>query len=81
MLRVPWLYNERVISLAARPGHESVRMSQLNVGTATDVSLQITEPDLSSLLASIRAPSGHEEPCVLKRLPSRHIGADSSYHT
>ncbi|KAG7256275.1 hypothetical protein CRUP_015168 [Coryphaenoides rupestris] len=55
-------------------GDESVRMSQLNVGTATDVSLQITEPDLSSLLASIRAPSGHEEPCLLKRLPSRHIG-------
>ncbi|KAK5896389.1 hypothetical protein CgunFtcFv8_009994 [Champsocephalus gunnari] len=55
-------------------GDDSLRMSQLNVGTASDVSLKITETDLSSLTASITAPSGHEEPCVLKRLPSRHIG-------
>lgn len=51
-----------------------MRMSQLNVGTATDVSLKIMETDLSSLMATIRAPSGHEEPCLLKRLPNRHIG-------
>ncbi|KAG8005417.1 Filamin-C [Nibea albiflora] len=25
-------------------------------------------------MASIRAPSGNEEPCLLKRLPNRHIG-------
>ncbi|KAF1372057.1 hypothetical protein PFLUV_G00260380 [Perca fluviatilis] len=55
-------------------GEDSMRTSQLNVGTATDVSLKITETDLSSLTASIRAPSGHEEPCLLKRLPNRHIG-------
>lgn len=51
-----------------------MRMSQLNVGTSTDVSLKITETDLSSLTTSIRAPSGNEEPCLLKRLPNRHIG-------
>lgn len=51
-----------------------MRTSQLNVGTASDVSLKITETDLSSLMATIRAPSGHEEPCLLKRLPNRHIG-------
>lgn len=56
------------------PGEDSTRTSQLNVGTATDVSLKIVETDLSSLLATIRAPSGHEEPCLLKRLPNRHIG-------
>ncbi|KAM9845887.1 filamin-C-like isoform 2-T2 [Aulostomus maculatus] len=55
-------------------GDDSMRMSQLNVGTATDVSLKITETDLSSLTATIRAPSGSEEPCLLKRLPNRHIG-------
>ncbi|XP_068163366.1 filamin-C-like isoform X6 [Antennarius striatus] len=55
-------------------GDEPVTTSQLNVGTATDVSLKILETDLSSLTASIRAPSGHEEPCLLKRLPNRHIG-------
>nr|XP_046235140.1 filamin-C isoform X4 [Scatophagus argus] len=55
-------------------GDDTMRTSQLNVGTATDVSLKITETDLSSLMASIRAPSGNEEPCLLKRLPNRHIG-------
>lgn len=56
------------------PGDDSMRTSQLNVGTSTDVSLKITESDLSLLTASIRAPSGNEEPCLLKRLPNRHIG-------
>ncbi|XP_058045834.1 filamin-C isoform X7 [Ahaetulla prasina] len=55
-------------------GDDSMRTSQLNVGTSTDVSLKITESDLSLLTASIRAPSGNEEPCLLKRLPNRHIG-------
>ncbi|XP_043944575.1 filamin-C isoform X3 [Protopterus annectens] len=55
-------------------GDDSMRTSQLNVGTSTDVSLKITETDLSLLTASIRAPSGKEEPCLLKRLPNRHIG-------
>ncbi|XP_072310047.1 filamin-C isoform X2 [Eucyclogobius newberryi] len=55
-------------------GDDSMRMSQLNVGASTDVSLKITETDLSSLTTFIRAPSGNEEPCLLKRLPNRHIG-------
>jgi len=46
----------------------------MNVGTAADVSLKITETDLSYLTASIKAPSGKEEPCLLKRLPNQHIG-------
>lgn len=54
---------------------ESSRVAPLSVGTSSDVSLQIAETDLSILTASIRAPSGHEEPCLLKRLPNRHIGA------
>uniref|UniRef100_A0A3Q3WU36 Calponin-homology (CH) domain-containing protein n=1 Tax=Mola mola TaxID=94237 RepID=A0A3Q3WU36_MOLML len=56
-------------------GDDSItRTSQLNVGTAADVSLKIAETDLSSLSASIRAPSGNEEPCLLKKLPNRHLG-------
>ncbi|XP_072922819.1 filamin-C isoform X2 [Hemitrygon akajei] len=55
-------------------GDDSMRTSQLNVGTSTEVSLKITETDLSLLNASIKAPSGNEEPCLLKRLPNRHIG-------
>ncbi|XP_023206075.1 filamin-C isoform X3 [Xiphophorus maculatus] len=60
--------------MAKITGDDAMRTSQLNVGTASDVSLKITETDLSSLMATIRAPSGHEEPCLLKRLPNRHIG-------
>ncbi|XP_052400032.1 filamin-C isoform X1 [Carassius gibelio] len=55
-------------------GDDSLRRSQMNVGTAADVSLKITETDLSNLTASIKAPSGKDEPCLLKRLPNRHIG-------
>uniref|UniRef100_A0A672SL67 Filamin C n=1 Tax=Sinocyclocheilus grahami TaxID=75366 RepID=A0A672SL67_SINGR len=55
-------------------GDDSLRRSQMNVGTAADVSLKITETDLSYLTASIKAPSGKEEPCLLKRLPNQHIG-------
>lgn len=57
------------------PGDDTItRTSQLNVGTSADVSLKIAETDLSSLSASIRAPSGNEEPCLLKKLPNRHLG-------
>ncbi|KAM6979784.1 LOW QUALITY PROTEIN: filamin B a [Aplochiton taeniatus] len=37
-------------------------------------SLDINETDLSVLTASIRAPSGRDEPCLLKRMPNNHIG-------
>ncbi|XP_023808143.1 filamin-C isoform X2 [Oryzias latipes] len=55
-------------------GEETIITPQLNVGAATDVSLKISETDLSSLTATIRAESSYEEPCVLKRLPNKHIG-------
>ncbi|XP_024140416.1 filamin-C isoform X1 [Oryzias melastigma] len=55
-------------------GEETINTPQLNVGTATDVSLKISETDLSSLTATIRTASGFEEPCLLKRLPNKHIG-------
>lgn len=62
-------------------GDDSItRTSQLNVGTSADVSLKIAETDLSSLTASIRAPSGNEEPCLLKRLPNRHLGEIFTRH-
>ena len=38
------------------------------------MSLKVTEADISNLTASIRSPSGLEEPCVLKRLANGHLG-------
>lgn len=46
----------------------------MNVGQPSDVPLKIDEPNLNVLRASIKSPSGKEEPCTLKRLPNGNIG-------
>uniref|UniRef100_A0A8C0H3L7 Filamin B n=1 Tax=Chelonoidis abingdonii TaxID=106734 RepID=A0A8C0H3L7_CHEAB len=51
-----------------------IQLSQVKLGSAADFLLDINEADLSLLTASIRAPSGRDEPCLLKRLPNNHIG-------
>lgn len=50
------------------------RRSQVKLGSAADFCLDINETDLSLLTASIRSPSGRDEPCLLKRMPNSHIG-------
>lgn len=46
----------------------------MKLGSTADFLLDISETDLSLLTASIKAPSGRDEPCLLKRLPNNHIG-------
>ncbi|XP_067360675.1 filamin-B isoform X2 [Channa argus] len=58
----------------ARITEDNQRRSQVKLGSAADFSLDITETDLSLLTASIRSPSGRDEPCLLKRMPNNHIG-------
>ncbi|KAG9477855.1 hypothetical protein GDO78_013048 [Eleutherodactylus coqui] len=55
-------------------GDDTMRMSQLKVGSAADIPLNITETDLTLLTATVTSPSGREEPCLLKRLRNGHIG-------
>ncbi|XP_041430934.1 filamin-A isoform X1 [Xenopus laevis] len=55
-------------------GDDSLRMSQLKVGSAADIPLNIVETDLSQLTATVTSPSGREEPCLLKRLRNGHVG-------
>ncbi|XP_059813594.1 filamin-A-like [Hypanus sabinus] len=55
-------------------GDDSMRMSQLKVGSLTDIPLQIGETDLGQLVATVVAPSGREESCLLKRLRDGNIG-------
>ncbi|XP_038578999.1 filamin-A isoform X2 [Micropterus salmoides] len=55
-------------------GDDSMRMSQLKVGSAADIPLDIGELDLSQLTASLTTPSGREEPCLLKMLRNGHVG-------
>ncbi|OCT57973.1 hypothetical protein XELAEV_18002841mg [Xenopus laevis] len=53
-------------------GDDTMRMSQLKVGSAADIPLNITETDLSQLTATVTSPAGREEPCLLKRLRNGH---------
>ncbi|XP_045507450.1 filamin-A isoform X1 [Colias croceus] len=55
---------------------EGRKRNQISVGSCSEVTLpgKITDNDIRSLNASIQAPSGLEEPCFLKQLPSGNIG-------
>ncbi|KAK1799532.1 hypothetical protein P4O66_000414 [Electrophorus voltai] len=70
-------YNDDHIAgspFTARMTEDNKRRSQVKLGSAADFSLDITETDLSLLTASIKAPSGRDEPCLLKRQPNNHVG-------
>ncbi|XP_041835805.1 filamin-B isoform X2 [Melanotaenia boesemani] len=70
-------YNDEHIAgspFTAKITGDNQRRSQVKLGSAADFSLDIYETDLSLLTASIRAPSGREEPCLLKRMANNHIG-------
>ncbi|XP_060095708.1 filamin-B isoform X2 [Heteronotia binoei] len=70
-------YNDKHIPgspFTAKITDDSRRRSQVKLGSAADFLLDINETDLSLLTASIKAPSGRDEPCLLKRLPNNHIG-------
>ncbi|XP_056130431.1 LOW QUALITY PROTEIN: filamin-B [Lampris incognitus] len=70
-------YNDKHIAgspFTARITEDNQRRSQVKLGSAADFSLDINETDLSLLTASIKAPSGRDEPCLLKRMPNNHIG-------
>lgn len=55
---------------------EGRKRNQISVGSCSEVTLPgaITDADIRSLNASIQTPSGLEEPCFLKRMPSGNIG-------
>ncbi|KAK5639704.1 hypothetical protein RI129_012196 [Pyrocoelia pectoralis] len=55
---------------------EGRKRNQISVGSCSEVSLpgKISDDDIRALNASIQAPSGLEEPCFLKRLPTGNIG-------
>ncbi|CRL07143.1 CLUMA_CG020138, isoform A [Clunio marinus] len=55
---------------------EGRKRNQISVGSCSEVTFpgKISDADLRSLNASIQAPSGLEEPCFLKRMPTGNIG-------
>ncbi len=62
----------------ARIEGEPRRRAQMTLGLGTggrgEISLPVSELDLSSLVATVKAPSGKEEQCILKRTPQGHLG-------
>ncbi|XP_035726883.1 filamin-A-like isoform X5 [Vespa mandarinia] len=54
---------------------EGRKRNQISVGSCSEVQLpgKVPDADIRSLNASITAPSGLEEPCFLKKLPSDNV--------
>ncbi|XP_043469574.1 filamin-A isoform X2 [Leptopilina heterotoma] len=54
---------------------EGRKRNQISVGSSSEVQLpgKVSDEDIRSLNASITAPSGLEEPCFLKKLPSGNM--------
>ncbi|CAH8850553.1 unnamed protein product [Trichobilharzia szidati] len=59
---------------------ESRRFNQVCVGTTSEMPLRITETDIYNLVATVRSPSGLEQPSTLKRLPNGHLGISFTPH-
>ncbi|XP_066588237.1 filamin-A isoform X2 [Prorops nasuta] len=54
---------------------EGRKRNQISVGSSSEVQLpgKVSDADIRSLNASITAPSGLEEPCFLKKMPSGNM--------
>ncbi|XP_070164424.1 filamin-like isoform X4 [Polyergus mexicanus] len=54
---------------------EGRKRNQISVGSSSEVQLpgKVSDADVKSLNASITAPSGLEEPCFLKKMPSGNM--------
>uniref|UniRef100_A0A1I8AAB0 Calponin-homology (CH) domain-containing protein n=1 Tax=Steinernema glaseri TaxID=37863 RepID=A0A1I8AAB0_9BILA len=57
--------------LVAGEGH---KRAHLSVGSTSEVSLNIIEPSLKGISASIKSPQGIEEPCFIRHIDATHIG-------
>ncbi|CAF3564394.1 unnamed protein product [Adineta steineri] len=53
---------------------DQYKRSQVTIGNQSEFSLRTTEMDIHELHATIRSPSGYEEPCVLKKLANGSLG-------
>lgn len=53
---------------------EGRKRTHISHGSRSEVSLRIAEKDIRNLTATIVTPSGNEEPCIIKKLPSGSLG-------
>lgn len=66
-----WIEVHLFVSIA---GQEPSKQSHVTLGTSRQMSLTVTETDLTNLSATIRTPSGAEEPVGLKKQPNGQLG-------
>lgn len=55
-------------------GGDARKKNHVLMGGQSDISLKVIEGDVNDLYATIRSPSGLEEPCLLKKLPNGSLG-------
>ncbi|VDN01002.1 unnamed protein product [Thelazia callipaeda] len=53
---------------------EGQKRAHLSVGSTSEVSLNIANKEIKGLSASIKSPSGIEEPCFIRQIDFDHIG-------
>jgi filamin len=53
---------------------DQYKRSHVTLGNQSEFSLRTTEMDIHDLQATIRSPSGFEEPCLLKKLANGSLG-------
>lgn len=53
---------------------DQYKRSHITLGNQSEFSLRVTEMDIHDLHATIRSPSGYEEPCILKKLANGSLG-------
>ncbi|VDN33347.1 unnamed protein product [Gongylonema pulchrum] len=53
---------------------ETRKRAHLSYGSASEVTLNVASEELRGYSASIRSPSGIEEPCFIRKINSAHIG-------
>lgn len=50
------------------------QIATLSVDGSRELSLMVNEDDVSDLIATVRSPSGKENPCILKNMTRGHLG-------
>lgn len=58
----------------AKISGDSNKRNHIIYGNQSDISLKVIEGDVHDLHATIRSPSGQEEPCLLKKLSNGSLG-------
>ncbi|XP_052761429.1 filamin-A-like isoform X2 [Mya arenaria] len=61
----------------AKVSGEGRKRSQISIAKSSDYALNVIEPDIIDLAASLKKPGGGIEPCILKKLPDGHLGIAS----